>query len=407
MKKILSLLLATVMLLAVIPFSASAAADLDGAYEALLAGVYDFSNYIDIEEYDLDIQQLHELVDKLVKNEPMLFHISGGYRYYYYDDAGNYPIAVEFDYIYSKSEYKDACEYVDDEVEMILSLIPEGLSELETALFLHDYICVNFEYDLTYQIYDIYNFVLYDTGVCMAYSLLYDELLTRIGIESSAVLSPEYSINHMWNEIKLDGKWYHVDCTWDDPTPDRFSYCGHRYYLICDDCAYTQHENCVYFADYDCNDKTYEGLEWRWIDTPFAFVNDKIYGLDENTIVEIELTSDTPTVIERVLDSGWESSDGSTYLGYLSGFGGYKNLLFYNTEDAIFAYDPITGNKRAVLEIDSGSIIGLYMNGKQINYCVSSTGYYDDGVKYVYNLTDSDLVFDSTPDPDPDPDPDP
>ena len=23
---------------------------------------------------------------------------------------------------------------------------------------------------------------------------------------------------HAWNQVQLDGKWYYIDCTWDDPT---------------------------------------------------------------------------------------------------------------------------------------------------------------------------------------------
>ena len=23
---------------------------------------------------------------------------------------------------------------------------------------------------------------------------------------------------HAWNQVQLDGRWYYIDCTWDDPT---------------------------------------------------------------------------------------------------------------------------------------------------------------------------------------------
>ncbi|MBR6253443.1 MAG: hypothetical protein IKR04_06385, partial [Clostridia bacterium] len=31
---------------------------------------------------------------------------------------------------------------------------------------------------------------------------------------------PNYKVsseNHVWNAVMLDGKWYHLDLTWDDP----------------------------------------------------------------------------------------------------------------------------------------------------------------------------------------------
>lgn len=35
--------------------------------------------------------------------------------------------------------------------------------------------------------------------------------------------------------MNLDGKWYHMDTTWDDPTPDRKGKVSHSYYLLSDD----------------------------------------------------------------------------------------------------------------------------------------------------------------------------
>ncbi|MEI0738920.1 hypothetical protein VQ056_23700 [Paenibacillus sp. JTLBN-2024] len=39
---------------------------------------------------------------------------------------------------------------------------------------------------------------------------------------------------HAWNLVLLDGKWYHLDTTWDDPAPDRKGEIGFGYYLRTD-----------------------------------------------------------------------------------------------------------------------------------------------------------------------------
>ena len=43
-------------------------------------------------------------------------------------------------------------------------------------------------------------------------------------------------INHAWNLIKLDGEWYQVDVTWDDPVWDRLG-------RVCHDSIYPVLEN--------------------------------------------------------------------------------------------------------------------------------------------------------------------
>ncbi len=35
----------------------------------------------------------------------------------------------------------------------------------------------------------------------------------------------------MWNLVKIDGKWYHLDCTWDDGYGDTYFY---GYYNLTD-----------------------------------------------------------------------------------------------------------------------------------------------------------------------------
>lgn len=38
------------------------------------------------------------------------------------------------------------------------------------------------------------------------------------------------SMNHAWNLIQIDGNYYHVDVTWDDPLQDRLGYVWHNSY---------------------------------------------------------------------------------------------------------------------------------------------------------------------------------
>ena len=41
------------------------------------------------------------------------------------------------------------------------------------------------------------------------------------------------SENHVWNAVKIDHKWYHLDLTWDDPvTPDGTDLLEYNFFLI-------------------------------------------------------------------------------------------------------------------------------------------------------------------------------
>ena len=53
-----------------------------------------------------------------------------------------------------------------------------------------------------------------------------------MGIKSLVVSEPK--INHAWNMVKIDGEYYHVDVTWNDPVPDRQGRVLHTYFNTSD-----------------------------------------------------------------------------------------------------------------------------------------------------------------------------
>lgn len=86
-------------------------------------------------------------------------------------------------------------------------------TDFEKALWFHDWLINNACYDLTYSYYSADGVLIRGTGVCDSYSKAYIKLLNAVGISSTRVTNTD----HAWNLVKLDGDWYHIDPTWDDP----------------------------------------------------------------------------------------------------------------------------------------------------------------------------------------------
>lgn len=92
----------------------------------------------------------------------------------------------------------------------------EGLTnQWDIALWLHDWLIYNANYDYTYTYYHPEGVLLYGTGVCQSYAEAYALLLDEFSIENMLISS--YEMNHAWNLVKINDQWCHVDCTWDDP----------------------------------------------------------------------------------------------------------------------------------------------------------------------------------------------
>ena len=80
---------------------------------------------------------------------------------------------------------------------------------------------------------------------CEGYAKLMKVLLDSAGIENYLVSgnadNGETVAAHMWNVVKIDGEWYHLDCTWDDPldskVPDEITdgYRNYEFFNVTDE----------------------------------------------------------------------------------------------------------------------------------------------------------------------------
>ena len=141
----------------------------------------------------------------------------------------------------------------------------DGMSDYEIAKALHDYLALNCEYDkryysgsMPYVSYTAYGALVNRTAVCQGYALAYQELLAQCGIESEYVSGLGNGGRHGWNIIRIDGEWYHVDVTWDDPTPDREGYVRYKYFLKSDKAMSRDHSN--WKASHTCTSTKYDNV---------------------------------------------------------------------------------------------------------------------------------------------------
>lgn len=88
-------------------------------------------------------------------------------------------------------------------------------SDYEKALWLHDWLTDNAIYDSSLTYYSSDAVLVRGTGVCDSYSKAYKKLCNAAGVECEYF--PSVAMGHSWNRVKMDGNWYFVDVTWDDP----------------------------------------------------------------------------------------------------------------------------------------------------------------------------------------------
>ena len=222
-------------------------------YEYIIEKLYSRSAEIDMSDFDVSVQDLQKLLTVILKNNPRLFFVNGSVSYKASSDKTIIMLFPTYDM--SKEETEEANIICDREISKALTLIDDSMSDLDKALLLHDYLCLNFSYDESLKSNNMYSFLNEGMGTCQGYTYTYMEMLRAVGIECTFAASD--SMVHIWNLVKLDGVWYHVDVTWDD-TPEVFGICESDNFLKSDKAISTNHRDWYSPNDVVCDSYDYD-----------------------------------------------------------------------------------------------------------------------------------------------------
>ena len=71
-------------------------------------------------------------------------------------------------------------------------------------------------------------------SICSGYSSTFQLFMDMLGVECITVKghARDMETDHAWNMVRLDGDWYCVDVTWDDPIGAPPGYLSHEYFNV-------------------------------------------------------------------------------------------------------------------------------------------------------------------------------
>lgn len=155
--------------------------------------------------------------------------------------------------------YSDSIKHINKHQEQIKNekdlffknYIRHDMSDYEKILAIHDYIINNGEYDkrlfsegeVPPESYSTYGILALGVGVCESYAKSMKYFLDEAGIDSMIVIGTSRGENHAWNLVKIEGEYYHIDTTWDDPViEDGSQVVRHNFFNLNDEQIEKTHE---------------------------------------------------------------------------------------------------------------------------------------------------------------------
>jgi len=274
---------------------------------------------------------------------------------------------------------------IDQAVAEILGQVSDNMADDEKALMVHEYFVSQYEYD-----YDNYlantipddsyrsgGLFVNKTGVCQAYAYGYKYIMNMLGLECHVTSSD--SMNHAWNIIKIDGAYYHVDCTWDDPVEDRLGLVYHKYFLVSDDAIEnvrpTKHTGWNLKGTLSCNSTEFDNDYWLDVTSPIIIGDDAVFYVRYDSEKKTSYLYKGNDVIKDLGKwNAWKSN--SFYTDAFSGLFMHEEQIYYNTSTEIRKIG-VDGQEDTLVhtpnELSQGYVYGLRKNGTQIEYSIKQT----------------------------------
>lgn len=356
----------------------------------ILYALDNFETKIPLSDYNITTEVFSSVANEVLEENPQYFFVGisnfvVGYSLNKYNSTGlfvassatiNYPENGDIETI------KNKISFVNEAADKIVAGIDDSMTDIEKALYVHDYLALNYKYDerihssdpneKSQTVFDIYNFFSQGTGVCQAYTCAYRYVMQyKLGITSKIAVSS--SMGHAWNIILINGNWYHVDVTWDDPTPDMEGNVNHNYFLMSDEAMLANDHHDWNISDgqsYSCSDTSYDQYWWHDVSTEIYRIDGKWYSIDNNgefaardvNTGETDTSSAASFTIEQDRWYAWNS--GTVYwCGNYTVLLKSGNVFLYNTTENVYVINADGSNKRLVANIPKSEHNGFQIFG--------------------------------------------
>lgn len=358
-----------------LPTPVYAQTDFPEALEQTIIDSCIYSKRIEISEYDLTEQELETLFYALKGSGQLPWYTTWAYHYSYEETTGK---AVEFEAEPLDETAYDRTLYEQKVTEVLDTCIYDGMSQLEIALSIHDYLVLNTAYDTTETRNSGYDLLVNGTTMCAGYAEAYQDLLLRAGIPCLYVSSD--SMEHAWNLVCIDGQWYHVDVTWDDPSPDQYGFVSHEYFLLTDqEIAAMEEPHHGWETETACTDTRFSDAFWRDLYGSICFTDSRTCYLIrtddfQNRICARDTDSDKESTLfrekEMYVDIGY-----GDYTYSHQGLSYWCGRLYFSSLDEVFSINPDGKDRRSEYRYDAEGndkfIYSCYVNEDTLFLCLA------------------------------------
>ncbi len=291
------------------------------AYDQIYLAVIQCIDTIDV-AVGLNNTQFQNVFYSVQYDHPEIFWLTGTYHYYYNNQGLLTSVTFEFnDLVHDIRQNYANFHAAALGIALTASNLP---NEVEQVKYVNDHITNVTQYVAGSP----YNQTAYSTfvnaqTVCAGYAKAFQYCMQLLSIPSTFVVGFAGE-RHGWNIVELDGEYYNVDVTWNDPSSNDPSYYDYSYFNITDSQISADHqriESSVYLPAANGTKYSYNNYfngnaygsdfsNYSAYTQPVPFIGDLVaQSLNSNQVVETTATTVQTTTQEE--ENDWFDDDDS------------------------------------------------------------------------------------------------
>lgn len=184
----------------------------------------------------------NNVINKAIKTDGAVLSTlsSYGYSASTVSSSNTTKLTYQFKYYTTKSKNNRAIKLFDAEVAKIKKTYKTDVDRVKAV---NDYIVLHAQYGgVTTDRYSMYGIALNKQAVCQGYASAAYYMLKKLGFETYYVTGNANGLRHAWNKVKVNGSWYNLDVTWNDPVPNIANQVSYKYFLLSDKAITRDHQ---------------------------------------------------------------------------------------------------------------------------------------------------------------------
>lgn len=228
---------------------------------------------------------------------------------------------ISVQYIYDRRKALQIMGDVDEKANFILSqIIADDMTDYDKCLAVHDYMTENIHYNFSavsvnyvYDAFTAEGSILKHQAVCIGIAKAVALLLMKLGIFCTIVQGMSNidgkEVEHAWNIIEINKRFYHIDATWDLQEINHFTSRSHMYMNLDDESMLNNHSwNIESYPTCNSNLENYYVKERRYFRTIRSyelycrrFLKEKNTYMDVRFEDTIEIPNDNGRMLADIL----------------------------------------------------------------------------------------------------------